>query len=370
MSKRKRQLIEEPFFNSKAEDIEWEFFSCVNTYRTMGVTTSKEKKWVADYMKWKKYSKEDIDFAQKGNSFNFEIVAPCCRICTQSDCDAPPQWKKKIDEHIRSMIRVGKSKKEERDLRAESKPIKIKISIQDRIKNQVGEYLESLNVETDKFLDNIKKKPKFDIAAWLKNREVKSVQSSMIAEEFEPTLQELNDAYDKKDEQLVEGYDFLTRPQLKKFRDLIKEIIDTCRQHSKLSKAVRKPRRKKSRTPGQIIKKLQYCEKSDEYGVSSIDPRKIVGANKVVVFNTKYKKLAIFEASPLVDGLSVKGTTIVGFDDKKSREKTVRKPQEIIKDCATSGIRVINNRYNSLKTKEKVPTGRINKHCVLLQALK
>ena len=151
---------------------------------------------------------------------------------------------------------------------------------------------------------------------------------------------------------------------------MLQEVVDTCKQHAKLSKAVRKPRRKKSRTPGQIIKKLQYCEKSDEYGISSIDPRKIVGAGKLIVFNTKYKKLIIFEASPLVDGLSVKGTTIVGFDDKKSREKTVRKPKEILKDCASGGIRLINNRYNTLKTKEKVPTGRMNENCVLLQVLR
>ena len=72
----------------------------------------------------------------------------------------------------------------------------------------------------------------------------------------------------------------------------------------------------------------------------------------------------------MVDGLSVKGTTIVGFDDKKSRERTVRKPEQIVKDCVGAGIRVINNRYNSLKTKESVPTGRINKNCVILQALK
>lgn len=371
MAKRIRQLVEEPLFDSKSEDVDWDFFRCVNRYR-IGIhpSTSKQKKWVADYMKWKKYSKEDIEFAQRGTSFHFESVAPCCRISTQADCDAPPHWKKKIDEFIDSMILTGKSKREERDLRDANKPATVKISIQDRIKNQVDEYVGILNVEIDNFLDNINDKPKFDIANWLKNHEVKSIQSAMITEYFKPVLEELKEAYDKKCEQLVEGYDFLTRPQLKKFRDKIQEIIEVCKQHSKLSKAVRKPRRKKSQTPGKIIKKLQYCEKSDEYGVSSVDPRKIVGANKVVVFNTKYKKLAIFEASPLVDGLSVKGTTIVGFDDKKSKERTVRKPKEIIKDCVNAGIRVITNRYNSLTTKESVPTGRINKNCVILQVIK
>jgi len=370
MAKRTKYMTEEPLFDPKGGDLEWEFFSCVNKYRTMSVSTAKEKKWVEEYMKWKKYSKDDIGFAQRGKNFNFELVGPCCRICTQADCDAPPEWQKSMNRHIDSLIRVGKSKAKERNLREENKPEKVVVSIQDRIKNQVGEYMGALNVETDKFLDKIKNKPEFDIANWLKNNEIKSVQSAMIAEEFEPLIKELKEAYSKKCEQLNEAYDYLTRPQLKKFRDHIQKIIDICKEHSTLSKAVRKPRRKKSQTPGKIIKKLQYCEKSDEYGISSIDPRKIIGANKVVIFNTKYKKLTIFEASPLVDGLSVKGTTIVGFDKKKSKEKTVRKPNELLKDCATGGIRLINNRYNSLTTKENIPTGRINKNCVILQALK
>jgi hypothetical protein len=366
-----KYMIEEPLFNPKSPDASWEFFSCVNRYRTsIHPSISKEKKWVSDYMKWKKFSKEDIDFAQRGGTFHFEMVAPACRICTQADCDAPKDWEETINNHIKLLIRGGKKKKIQRDEREENKPEKVVVSIQERIENQVDEYMESLNIETDKFLLDIKNKPTFDIANWLKNHEIKSIQSAMIAERFEDTLQELKDTYDKKCEQLMEGYDFLTRPQLKKYRDMIQEIIDICNQHSKLSKAVRKPRRKKSQTPGKIIKKLQYCEKSDEYGISSVDPRKIVGANKVVVFNTKYKKLVIFEASPLVDGLSVKGTTIVGFDEKKSKERTVRKPKEIVKDCADSGIRVINNRYNSLTTKESVPTGRINKNCVIIQAIK
>ena len=242
-----------------------------------------------------------------------------------------------------------------------------------RVTKQAEEVAEHVETWIDGYIENLKNNDynrKKRLINLLTTYKIKKSESKYLAQWFANLKDELGEAIDHKDPDLVEGYDFLTRPQLKKYRDMIQEIVDICNQHSKLSKAVRKPRRKKSQTPGKIIKKLQYCEKSDDYGISSIDPRKIVGANKVIVFNTKYNKLAIFEASPLVDGLSVKGTTIVGFDDKKSKERTVRKPQEIIKDCANSGIRVINNRYNSLTTKEKVPTGRINKHCVILQALK
>ena len=367
---RPRHFEEEPLFDHTVEDTEWEFFRCVNTYRRLGITPAKEKKWVSEYMKWKKYPKEDVEFALRGSGHNFEMVAPCCRICTQADHDAPPNWQKKIDGYLKSMIFQGKSKKEERALREKEKPEKPRVSIQDRIKNQVSEYMESLNTETDKFLDNIKNKPTFDISSWLKNRDVKSVQSSMIAEEFEPILQEIKDAYDKKCEQLVEGYDFLSRPQLKKFRDLIQDIVDTCNEHSKLSKAVRKPRRKKSRTPGQIVKKLKYCEKSEEYGVSSIDPRKIVGASKVILFNEKYRTLTILESSELVDGLSVKGTTIVGFDEKKSKQIKLREPKSFLEVCVNSGIRAINNKYKTLTTKETTAKGRVNGNTVIVKVIK
>tara|TARA_R100000152_G_C6780607_1_gene213594 strand:- start:2728 stop:3846 length:1119 start_codon:yes stop_codon:yes gene_type:complete len=372
MSKKRARIIaQEPLFDQTAQDLEWEFFSCVNKYRTIvHPTTSKEKKWVSDYMKWKKYDKEDIEFAQKGNSFNFEMVAPCCRICTQADCDAPPNWQNTIDKNIESLIRVGKSKKAERDLKDENKPEKVVVTIQERMQNQVNEYMEKLNIETDRFLNSIKSKPTFDIANWLKNNNVKSAQSAMIAEEFQPVLQELKDAYDKKCEQLMEGYDFLTRPQLKKYRDLIQTITDTCNEHSKLVKAVRKPRRKKSRTPGQIIKKLKYCEKSDEYGVSSVDPRKIIGANKVILFNEKYRTLTILESSELVDGLSVKGTTIVGFDEKKSKQIKLREPKSFLDVCVNSGIRAINNKYKTLTTKETTAKGRVNGNTVIVKVIK
>ena len=372
MSKRKARLIaEEPLFNQKAQDLEWEFFSCVNRYRTaVHPSTAKEKKWVMDYMKWKKYDKEDVEFAQRGQSFNYEMVAPCCRICTQADCDAPPHWQKSINDHINALINTGKSKKVQRELKDESKPEKVTVTIQERMQNQVDEYMERLSIETDKFLSSIKDKPVFDIANWLKNNEVKSVQSAMIAEQFEPIVQELTDAYDKNCEQLVEAYDFLTRPQLKKYRNLIQEIIDICTEHSKLVKAVRKPRRKKSRTPGQIIKKLKYCEKSDEYGVSSEDPRKIVGANKVILFNEKYRTLTILESSELVDGLSVKGTTIVGFDEKKSKQIKLREPKSFLDVCVNSGIRAINNKYKTLTTKETTAKGRVNDNTIIVKVIK
>jgi hypothetical protein len=87
------------------------------------------------------------------------------------------------------------------------------------------------------------------------------------------------------------------------------------------------------------------------------------------VFNTKNNKATVFIAVEPKSGLAVKGSTLVGFDSAKSFEKTVRKPDEFLKNtdgCRktfTAAVRYL----NGVKTKQGEPTGRINKHCLLLQ---
>jgi hypothetical protein len=59
----------------------------------------------------------------------------------------------------------------------------------------------------------------------------------------------------------------------------------------------------------------------------------------------------------------------MGFDSAKSFEKTVRKPEDFVKNsdgCRKSFTAAV--RYlNGVKTKAGIPTGRVNKHCLILQ---
>jgi hypothetical protein len=65
--------------------------------------------------------------------------------------------------------------------------------------------------------------------------------------------------------------------------------------------------------------------------------------------------------------LSVKGTTILGFDIKESKTMTLRKPEEFFKGLAM-GKRALNGAFKKLTTKPTVPNGRVNEECVLLGA--
>jgi hypothetical protein len=100
-----------------------------------------------------------------------------------------------------------------------------------------------------------------------------------------------------------------------------------------------------------------------------VKPEAIIGSQGLIVFNTKNNKATVFVAQEPKAGLSVKGSTITGFDSAKSYEKTVRKPDEFVKNadgCRKTFSAAV--RYLSgVKTKTGEPTGRVNKHCLLLQ---
>lgn len=363
--KKTLSLTEEPVWDNTKPD---EFLRCVNWYRTNGKTTN-AKKWTMEYLRKNKCAKKKIDLINKCPNSAFDTIGIYCRISNRSDSPIPNDdgWKEKATSLIEALVERGK-KLESSKSTTPSEDAPPKPSIQDRMKDQVSDYIESLDRNIDRLV--AAKETPIAVVDFLNKNEIKAPQSSMIAEWYRPLLTELTDAMSHDDEQLAEGYSFLKKTELKKFHKYVTDIVSVCEEHCRLKTATRKPRRKKSKTPGQLTKNLKYQEKHDELGIQSVDPRKIIGAKKVVVFNTKYNIIQMYEVSELVDGLSVKGSTIVGFDEKKSVQRKVRDPKKIIKTCATSGIRAINNAYKSLTTKESLPTGRINANCVILQVFR
>ena len=95
-------------------------------------------------------------------------------------------------------------------------------------------------------------------------------------------------------------------------------------------------------------------------------PTKIIGAEKVILFNVKTKTCTILEASTR-NGLSVKGTTIIDFDADKSKSKRLRKPEPLLKAIREDGgIRSVKNAFGLSNTVEKEAKGRVNSDTVIL----
>lgn len=245
----------------------------------------------------------------------------------------------------------------------EEKPKAPVIPIDQRLIEAARTASEEIDYAIDKFVKT--KSSDFNIKAHLLSNNIAGAVAKRIGEYYKSTLDEVEEAIKGEDEQLVEGYSYFTKPELKKFRDFIQGIIDGCAQHQVTAK---KPRVVKAKPPAVIVKKLKYMREITELNLKSIDPANIVGADQLWVYNTKNRKLINYTSA---DGetLSVKGTTIINYDIGRSDSKTLRKPEEFFKTTEI-GKRSLNFAIKQIKAKSAQPNGRINGDMILLGAFK
>jgi len=166
-------------------------------------------------------------------------------------------------------------------------------------------------------------------------------------------------------EDLVEAYSHLKVPQRKKLLAVVTSLIDDATSYSATK---RKVRVKRPISFEKIVSKLKYKQTDVDFKVSSIDPAIIPQSQILLVFNTKYRFLFIYQAKE-GEQLSVKGTTLLNFDEDKSFKKRIRKPELILgKIQQTTKLRAV-KMFGEAKSKPGPATGRINSDCILLRAI-
>ena len=145
--------------------------------------------------------------------------------------------------------------------------------------------------------------------------------------------------------------------------------VQTCALpiYRRLKVSARKIRTRKPKSPTQLVRSLKHLNHFDELKITSVNPEKIIGADSLWVYNVKYKRLICYIASEIDKELTVKGSTIIGWDPKASYGKTLRKPEEQLKLFISLGKVAMRNFLKSTKGKDKTVNGRINKDCLLLK---
>jgi hypothetical protein len=134
--------------------------------------------------------------------------------------------------------------------------------------------------------------------------------------------------------------------------------------------AVRKPRAKKVKPAHVLVSKMNYCVEHEDYlYAKSIDPKSIIGANQLWVFNVKTRNLSVYNAVGH-SGLSVRGTTITGFDTDTSITKKLRKPEAVLKPLLEGGKIYLRKVMENINTAEQKATGRINPDTLIVRVIK
>ena len=196
-----------------------------------------EKRWTLEYMVNNDFSTDDISYAKKIPVKEFANKGRFFRMIERGavfDSDKISTLKT----FIKYCLKEGRIKKESEPPRK---------SVQDYIKEQIGDYLSSLEVMYDTVSEKIMNKEtvSFSMYNWLKSNKVKTIQSKKIAEYWIPRAEELMSAINKEDPQLVEGYSYYGRVALKKLHRTIQEWIGDCEKYHTEMKSTRKKRRKK-----------------------------------------------------------------------------------------------------------------------------
>ena len=102
----------------------------------------------------------------------------------------------------------------------------------------------------------------------------------------------------------------------------------------------RKPRKRKVKSPEELVVKVKVLDKFDELKLVSVPTTEIIGAMQLWVYNVKTRKLGCYVASDS-SGLSVKGSTIIGYSETKSVHKTLRKPEVTLPEVVRSALNEI-----------------------------
>ena len=243
------------------------------------------------------------------------------------------------------------------------------VSIQDRVRESAYKMTDELEDAIESFqTDPENFDPKaFKVLNLLKGKEVKAAHARLIKTLYSSDLAELEMlASGQADEQLKEGYSHRTKKQIRNLIAFYQEIMSACDMLAQEAKVNRKPRKAKVVPKDKIVAKLKYKKSDEPLKLVSISPADIVGAKELWIFNTKTRKLGRYVADEYKD-LGVKGTTITGFNEFKSICKTLRKPEEKLKEFKAAGKVQLRKFLEDINATDTRMNGRINEETILLR---
>jgi len=241
-------------------------------------------------------------------------------------------------------------------------------SIQERVREAAARMTEEIEDALESFSQDPEVfDPKaFKLLNLLRGKGVKAAHARIIKDFYVRQHNEYVEVQGGKCEQLKEGYSHISKKNIKKITDFYSEILGACDMLMQEAKVMRKPRAKKPTDKAKIVAKLKYLKQDDKLKLVSVNPEDIIGSKELWIYNTKTRKLGKYVAAEYQE-LSVKGTTIIGFDEAKSVQKTLRKPEEQLKEFKVAGKVVLRKFLEEIKAVDIKLNGRTNEDTVLLK---
>lgn len=240
-----------------------------------------------------------------------------------------------------------------------------KPSIQDRLNEKTSELIGEIEGAFDDVTQKVKNS--FKPYDFLQSNNVPQSQLSKYEAVFSKRKAEFEAAQAGEDKQLKEAYGHLKAADFKRIIGFLDEMLGAIEQYRGVKKATKKARKPRAVSKEKLVSKLKYSKENKELKIISINPVDILGAKKLWVYNAKYRKLGCYVADDLQGPLSIKGTSIVGYNEAASVAKTLRKPADQLKEFAKAGKVALRTFLKDIKATETKLNGRISAEVLLLK---
>ena len=351
------------------------FHSAMKYYR-MEASGKELKVKVIDWMGKNGYDKTTIQSFKKTKDNRCSLTVGSIAACllkgmqsTRPDFNNGRDTATWLGAEIAKIIDEGKNDIDEDAVIVDDKPAVYTPSIQERTRDaallmteEIEDAYESYQADPENF------DPKaFKMLNLLKGKGAKAAHARIIRDFYARDLAELNElASGEGDEQLKEGYKHRTRKQIKNFIAFLQEIESACNMLMQEAKVNKKPRKTKAVSKDKLIAKLKFKKTDEPLKLVSVNPADIIGAQELWVFNSKTRKLGKYVAEEFKE-LGVKGTTITGFSEMKSVQKTLRKPVEQLAAFKAAGKVVLRKFLEDINAVDTKMNGRLNEETILLK---
>jgi len=355
-----------PVFDSKKAtdeiEIDIQIANALNWYNTMA-SDNKERKWFLTYAeKNKLLTKGEVGRAKTMDSTIFSRVGRYTEML--SNGFPIEEWAQK---YIDACVAKVKKNLSEKKTVTKSGP-----SIQDRMREKANEFAGMILNDIDEFLDgvisgDIKKSDDesfFNIQSFIQVNEIKPLVANKIVPDIEYAKNEWVQALKNS-----EGYDYLTESQIKRMIRFYDWILEGLNIRASTKHTTKRTRKRKEKTPAELVKRIKYLEKTDLYGGHvSVAPEKLIGAIKVCLFNTKTRQMYLLESQDK-RGFTVKGTTIQNVNIDKSVCKRIRETQVngLLQIAKTQGIRELKTAFNKITSNPGIANGRMNANMIIMK---
>jgi hypothetical protein len=242
------------------------------------------------------------------------------------------------------------------------------ISIQERILSKASECIGELELQIDDLINSGFKANVVPYSVF-HTMNIKDAQTKHIVSWAKSKRTDFDEVLNSDDKDIKEGYSNFSKVELKKMVAYFDQVILDCQKISGDSIKTRKPRKRKSKTPEQLVAKIKYMESFKELNLTSVKPTDIIGCMTLWVYNTKTRKLGVYHAED-AGGLTVKGSSIDNFSESKSVQKKLRKPEVTLPEVLSGGKVYLRNVMSNIRAVESPLTGRINSDTIILKTTK